>query len=188
MNGGLDHFGEGKPAESPVGLGEPGNRAGNAGREMASHAGVHTRRAIHVAARPPGSRLPVVQGLHLSVAHPDDHEPAASDIPGLGVHHRECESDRHGRIDCAASAPQNVAAHVAGYRAARDHHGSGSVDHSRLAGVRPGRGDARQRARRHRRARGAAGQQGRGGQQGDRERAHIGSDRNGELLRTSQCS
>jgi hypothetical protein len=95
-------------------FGQPGDSARHTGGEVSRHARLLSSRAIHVATGPTWRGLSVVQGLHSTVPRPDDHEATPTDIPRLGVDHRQCESDCDRRIYRIAALPQDVPPHLAG--------------------------------------------------------------------------
>ena len=103
----------------------PAARARHAGREVAGDAqlgrladGVE----VHVARGAARRGLPVVERAHRAVGRADHHEPAAADVAGLGVHHRERESHRHRRVHRVAARAQHVATDLARERMARHDH------------------------------------------------------------------
>ncbi len=57
-----------------------------------------------------------------------DDEAAAADVAGVGQHHLEGESDRHGGVDGVAAQLQDVHADLCRQGMRRDDHGVGGRD------------------------------------------------------------
>src|SRR5215210_1329358 len=110
---------------------------------MAGDTRVLACRPIHIAGCPGRSGLPVVECLHLTVVGPDDHEPAATDVPGFGVHHGQGKSYRYGSVDGVSSPAENVPSHLARNGTSRYDHRLGPAVDLRLASVGPGSRDPR---------------------------------------------
>ena len=122
-------------------LDHPGDRAGNARGEMTGDTPIGEVSLcveIHVATRARRGHLPIVDGLHRSVAEAYHHETATAEIAGLGVDHRERESYGNGGIHRVAAAAKNVATDPARDGVARDDHRAAALGHSCLADVAPG--------------------------------------------------
>src|SRR6185295_17334074 len=77
---------------------------------------------IHIAGRSGGGCLAIAECLGRAVMEANHHESAATEVSCLGVDHSEGESHCNGRIDGAATLPENVPADRARDRASRDHH------------------------------------------------------------------
>ena len=94
-------------------MGQPGDGAGDADRQMGVERAVGDHLAllveIHVAESLGRGHLAEVAGDVLAaLGVMDDHEAAAADIAGVRQHHRQGEADGHRRIDRIAAAPEDV--------------------------------------------------------------------------------
>jgi hypothetical protein len=148
---GLDERCERQLPEAPVGLQHARHRTRHAGGEMPDSAlfrGLAVRADEHVAARPTGGALAVVEQEGFTRGLPDEHEAAAADVAGLGIHHRHREPRGDGGVDRVAALPQDVAPHLAGDRVAGGDHGLGRDQPPCVLGVGPALGKRPARSRR----------------------------------------
>ncbi len=77
----------------------------------------------HIAVCFAGGFLPKIEGVHLAIRHTHDHEPAAADITGIGIHdgQRKLHGDR--RIHGVATPAEDVGTHLCGCGMRAYHHG-----------------------------------------------------------------
>ena len=114
VNGRLHHLRPGKDTEAPVRLPQPGDRPGEARRQVAHHGPVgHVPGIVevHVPRRRHRCLLPVIERVDGAVGEADHHEPAAAQIPCFGVHHRERQTGGDRRVDRVAARHEDVHAH-----------------------------------------------------------------------------
>ena len=133
----------------------PGTPGGQGPRDAAL-GWLAVRIEVHVTRRAARGGLAVVERMHLALGGADDHEPAAADVAGFGVDHRERQPDRHCRVHRVAASAQDVPPDLARQRMTGDHHRGPALSDPRLGGEGPVRGDPRRRRRCIARVAGAA--------------------------------
>ncbi len=110
----------------PPGFVQPGNRAGDAcGHRTEVLSG---RRVLacfvepHFGMRAGRCRFPEVVRICTPLVRLINQEPAAADVAGLGVGHRQGEGGGHRGIDGVAAGEQHLGAHIRGNGALGNHH------------------------------------------------------------------
>ena len=105
----------------------------------------------HLGMRRRGGLLAEVVGERLPARGPPDQEPAAPDVAGGGMGHRQREGGRHRGVHRVPAVAQNLGAHLGSDRALRDHHALTGADRGALGGR--GAGSERQGERQRRKER-----------------------------------
>ncbi len=88
------------------------DRARHAGRERAHPAALSNGVALlieeHVARRPGRRHFAEVDRGGPPIGEPDHHEPAAAEIAGLGMRHRQCEANGNRAVDRVSARAQHL--------------------------------------------------------------------------------